>query len=69
MWYLPMRVSIQVLVFLTPEGERDPDGQIDAMPESQWDRVIAVNLTGVFMTIRKPRCFEDDGHDYVDRAG
>jgi NAD(P)-dependent dehydrogenase (short-subunit alcohol dehydrogenase family) len=38
--------------FLTPEGERCPEGQIDAMPEEQWDRVIDVNLTGVFMTIR-----------------
>ncbi len=38
--------------FLTPEGERCPEGQIDAMPEEQWDRVIEVNLTGVFLTIR-----------------
>ena len=38
--------------FLTPEGERDPRGQIDAMPEDHWDRVIAVNLTAVFLTIR-----------------
>lgn len=38
--------------FLTPEGDRCPEGQIDAMPEEQWDRVIDVNLTGIFMTIR-----------------
>ncbi|MCB1355401.1 MAG: SDR family oxidoreductase [Maritimibacter sp.] len=38
--------------FLTPEGERCPEGQIDTMPEEQWDRVIDVNLTGIFMTIR-----------------
>lgn len=38
--------------FMTPEGDRCPEGQIDAMPEDQWDRVIDVNLTSVFMTIR-----------------
>jgi NAD(P)-dependent dehydrogenase (short-subunit alcohol dehydrogenase family) len=38
--------------FLTPEGARDPAGQIDAMAEEHWDRVIAVNLTGVYTTIR-----------------
>ena len=38
--------------FLTPEGERNEDGAIDAMDESVWDRVIAVNLTGVFFTLR-----------------
>lgn len=38
--------------FLTPEGERCAEGQIDALPEDQWDRVIDVNLTGIFMTIR-----------------
>lgn len=38
--------------FMTPEGARHPEGQIDAMPEDQWDRVIAVNLTAVFSTIR-----------------
>jgi NAD(P)-dependent dehydrogenase (short-subunit alcohol dehydrogenase family) len=38
--------------FMTPEGDRDPMGQIDTLPEDQWDRVIAVNLTGVFFSIR-----------------
>ncbi|MFD1341248.1 SDR family NAD(P)-dependent oxidoreductase [Litorisediminicola beolgyonensis] len=38
--------------FKSPEGARNPDAQIDTMPEAQWDRVIDVNLTGVFMTIR-----------------
>ncbi len=38
--------------FLTPEGDRDPRGQIDALPEAHWDKVIAVNLTAVFSTIR-----------------
>ncbi len=38
--------------FLTPEGDRCAEGQIDAMPEEQWDRVIDVNLTGIFLTIR-----------------
>lgn len=38
--------------FLSPTGDRVPEAQIDTMPEAQWDRVIDVNLTGVFMTIR-----------------
>ena len=38
--------------FLTPEGERNPDGAIDAMDDSHWDKVIAVNLTGVYTTIK-----------------
>lgn len=38
--------------FKTPEGERYPLGQIDTMPEDQWDRVLEVNLTAVFSTIR-----------------
>ena len=33
--------------FLTPEGDRNPDGAIDAMEDAHWDRVIAVNLSGV----------------------
>jgi NAD(P)-dependent dehydrogenase (short-subunit alcohol dehydrogenase family) len=38
--------------FLTPEGERDPDGAIDAMDDEHWDKVIAVNLSGVYTTIK-----------------
>jgi len=38
--------------FLSPEGERNPEGAIDAMDEAVWDRSIAVNLTGAFFTLR-----------------
>ena len=38
--------------FLTPEGDRNPDGAIDAMEDAHWDRVIAVNLSGVYTTIK-----------------
>lgn len=38
--------------FLSPEGDRNEDGAIDQMDEAVWDRVIAVNLTGVFFTLR-----------------
>lgn len=38
--------------FLSPEGERNPEGAIDVMDEAVWDRSIAVNLTGAFFTIR-----------------
>ncbi|WP_424140123.1 SDR family NAD(P)-dependent oxidoreductase [Roseomonas chloroacetimidivorans] len=33
-------------------GRRDPEGAIDALADDTWDRVIAVNLTGVFLTIQ-----------------
>jgi NAD(P)-dependent dehydrogenase (short-subunit alcohol dehydrogenase family) len=39
--------------FWSPEGQRNPDGQIDAMDPARWDRTIAVNLTGVFNTFRE----------------
>ncbi|MCI5074165.1 SDR family NAD(P)-dependent oxidoreductase [Oricola sp.] len=38
--------------FLTPEGDRNPDGAIDAMDDEHWDRVIAVNLSGVYTSIK-----------------
>lgn len=34
-------------------GKRDPQGGIENLPDGNWDRVIAVNLTGVFVTIRE----------------
>lgn len=38
--------------FLTPFGERDPAGAIEAIPNDLWQRVLAVNLHGVFKTIQ-----------------
>ena len=38
--------------FMTPEGERNPEGAIENIAESQWDRGIEVNLTSVFTTVR-----------------
>lgn len=38
--------------FMTPEGERNPDGAIDVMDDAHWDRVIAVNLSSVYTTIK-----------------
>jgi NAD(P)-dependent dehydrogenase (short-subunit alcohol dehydrogenase family) len=38
--------------FLTPFGERDPEGAIENIPNDLWERVLSVNLTGVFKTIR-----------------
>lgn len=38
--------------FLTPEGERNPDGAIDNLDDDHWDLVIATNLTSVFNTIK-----------------
>lgn len=38
--------------FMTPEGERNPEGEIDNLDDSHWDKVIATNLTSVFNTIK-----------------
>lgn len=38
--------------FLTPEGERNADGEIDNLDDDHWDLVIATNLTSVFNTIK-----------------
>jgi NAD(P)-dependent dehydrogenase (short-subunit alcohol dehydrogenase family) len=38
--------------FLTPEGERNPEGALDAIDEHHWDAVIATNLTAVFTSLR-----------------
>ena len=38
--------------FWNPEGFRNADGQIDTAAPERWDRTIAINLTGVYDTIR-----------------
>jgi NAD(P)-dependent dehydrogenase (short-subunit alcohol dehydrogenase family) len=38
--------------FLTPEGERNPEGEIDNLDDHHWDLVISTNLTSVFNTIK-----------------
>jgi NAD(P)-dependent dehydrogenase (short-subunit alcohol dehydrogenase family) len=37
--------------FAVPGGERIPEGSLDGMPMADWDRMLAVNLTGVRNTI------------------
>jgi NAD(P)-dependent dehydrogenase (short-subunit alcohol dehydrogenase family) len=39
--------------FLDVSGRRNGRGQIDVLSPEVWDRTIAVNLTGVFNTIRE----------------
>jgi len=39
--------------FWSPENRRNPAGQIDVYPKEAWDRSIAINLTGVFHTVRE----------------
>jgi NAD(P)-dependent dehydrogenase (short-subunit alcohol dehydrogenase family) len=39
--------------FWTPEDKRNPVGQIDVYPKEKWDKSIAINLTGVFHTVRE----------------
>jgi NAD(P)-dependent dehydrogenase (short-subunit alcohol dehydrogenase family) len=38
--------------FLTPEGERNPAGAIDTLDDHHWDRVIEVNLSAVYTTVK-----------------
>ncbi|MCW2366382.1 NAD(P)-dependent dehydrogenase (short-subunit alcohol dehydrogenase family) [Sphingobium sp. B7D2B] len=38
--------------FWKPEGGRDPQGQIDTYDPALWDRIIAINLTGAYNTMR-----------------
>src|SRR5690606_30561177 len=39
--------------FWTPEGTRNPEGQIDVYDPQRWYRSIGINLTGVFHTVRE----------------
>jgi NAD(P)-dependent dehydrogenase (short-subunit alcohol dehydrogenase family) len=38
--------------FLSRTGEREQAGAFENVSDESWDRVIAVNLTGIFVTIR-----------------
>lgn len=39
--------------FWSPEGKRNPEGQIDVYDPARWNRSIGINLTGVFHTVRE----------------
>jgi NAD(P)-dependent dehydrogenase (short-subunit alcohol dehydrogenase family) len=38
--------------FLSTEGQRIPEGAIDVLDDHHWDRVIEVNLTSVYTTVK-----------------
>ena len=38
--------------FLTPEGQRNPEGEIDNLDDAHWDKVIGVNLTSIYYTMK-----------------
>ncbi|MEO7247206.1 MAG: SDR family NAD(P)-dependent oxidoreductase [Novosphingobium sp.] len=38
--------------FVSPNGERVADGQVDTFDPELWDRSIAINLTGAYNTMR-----------------
>jgi NAD(P)-dependent dehydrogenase (short-subunit alcohol dehydrogenase family) len=38
--------------FWDPNGHRAPDGQVDTYDPALWDKIIAINLTGVYNTMR-----------------
>jgi NAD(P)-dependent dehydrogenase (short-subunit alcohol dehydrogenase family) len=39
--------------FWTPDGTRNPDGQIDVYDPDRWYKSIGINLNGVFHTVRE----------------
>ncbi|HTM94230.1 MAG TPA: SDR family NAD(P)-dependent oxidoreductase [Croceibacterium sp.] len=39
--------------FWTPEGTRNPEGQIDKYDPARWYKSIGINLNGVFHTVRE----------------
>jgi NAD(P)-dependent dehydrogenase (short-subunit alcohol dehydrogenase family) len=48
--------------FWSPEGKRNPAGQIDVYDPAAWSRSIEINLSGVFHTIREAvRCMKAGG--------
>lgn len=52
--------------FWTPEGARNPEGQIDVYDPQRWYKSIGINLTGVFHTVREAarvmKANEPNGH-------
>ncbi len=38
--------------FMAPDGTRNPAGAIDTLPDEHWDKVIEINLTSVYTTIK-----------------
>jgi hypothetical protein len=46
-------LQILVSIRLNPPGHRNEHAQIDTLDPTWWDRTIAVNLTGVFNTVRE----------------
>ena len=48
--------------FWSPEGERNPAGQIDVYDADAWRRSIDINLNGIFYTVREAvRCMKAGG--------
>lgn len=39
--------------FWDPNGHRAPDGQVDTYDPALWDKIIAINLTGAYNTMRE----------------
>jgi NAD(P)-dependent dehydrogenase (short-subunit alcohol dehydrogenase family) len=39
--------------FWTPEGDRNPEGQVDVYDPQRWYKSIGINLTGAFHTVRE----------------
>ena len=56
--------------FWSPEGDRNPAGQIDVYDKWRWDKSIGINLTGVFHTVREAaRVMKANEHREGGRRG
>ena len=51
-WSSPMPASTADRASCPPEGGRIPEGAIDVLDDHHWDRVIEVNLTSVYTTVK-----------------
>jgi NAD(P)-dependent dehydrogenase (short-subunit alcohol dehydrogenase family) len=55
--------------FWTPEGKRNPRGQIDVYDPERWEKSIDVNLSGIFRTIREAARVMKKNEETIGRRG
>lgn len=56
--------------FWSPEGDRNPNGQIDVYSKDKWDLSISINLTGCFHTVKEAaRVMKANEHNGYRRGG
>ncbi|WP_126173860.1 SDR family NAD(P)-dependent oxidoreductase [Altericroceibacterium xinjiangense] len=55
--------------FWTPEGTRNPEGQIDVYPAESWYKSIGINLNGAFHTVREAARVMKQNEERTGRRG